>query len=152
MNGSGSLSNNRVGDNDDFNKDCNTKKVRFKDGEDVSSENMVVDMAPVSGVSWKDKLLGRESTGSLASPTISINSLDVDLKFEYGDILRSTLNKILAINFSERFKRILVKDMETTIIVKLLGCNIGYGVLYNQNSSLWKPSQTFQLMDVEMAI
>ncbi|MBA0855214.1 hypothetical protein Goshw_010730, partial [Gossypium schwendimanii] len=90
-----------------------------------------------------------ESTGSSASPTISVDSPDVDLKFEDGDILKSTLNKILAIDFSERFKRILVNDMETIVIFKLLGCNIGYGVLYNQISSLWKPSQTFRLMDVE---
>ncbi|MBA0555824.1 hypothetical protein Golob_025979, partial [Gossypium lobatum] len=89
-----------------------------------------------SRVSWKDKLLGRENTGSSASPTISVDSPDVDLKFENGDILRSTLNKILAIDFSERFKRILVKDMETIVIFKLLACNIGYGVLYNQISSL----------------
>ncbi|MFQ6628620.1 hypothetical protein Gotur_008315, partial [Gossypium turneri] len=52
---------------------------------------------------------------------ISVDSPDVDLKFEDGDILRSTLNKILAIDFSERFKRILVKDMVTTVVFKLLG-------------------------------
>ncbi|MBA0757762.1 hypothetical protein Gotri_020829 [Gossypium trilobum] len=39
--------------------------------------------------------------------------------------------------------------METTIVVKFFGCNIGYGVLYNRISSLWRPSQPFHLMDVE---
>ncbi|MBA0612787.1 hypothetical protein Godav_013347, partial [Gossypium davidsonii] len=72
-----------------------------------------------------------ESTGSSASPTISVDSPDVDLKFEDGDILRSTLNKILAIDFSERFKRILVKDMETTVVFKLLGNDDGKGKASN---------------------
>ncbi|KAG8480634.1 hypothetical protein CXB51_025228 [Gossypium anomalum] len=39
--------------------------------------------------------------------------------------------------------------METTVVVKLLGRNIGYGVLHNRISSLWKPSQPFRLMDIE---
>ncbi|KAG8491469.1 hypothetical protein CXB51_014675 [Gossypium anomalum] len=39
--------------------------------------------------------------------------------------------------------------MENTVVVKLLGRNIGYAVLHNHISSLWRPSQPFHLMDVE---
>ncbi|KAK5839337.1 hypothetical protein PVK06_008115 [Gossypium arboreum] len=43
----------------------------------------------------------------------------------------------------------MVKDMEITVVVKLLGRNIGYGVLHNQIYNLLRPSQPFRLMDVE---
>ncbi|KAH1097490.1 hypothetical protein J1N35_014411 [Gossypium stocksii] len=39
--------------------------------------------------------------------------------------------------------------METTVVVKLLGWNIGYGVLHKRILSLWEPSQSFCLMGIE---
>ncbi|MBA0741775.1 hypothetical protein Gogos_014903 [Gossypium gossypioides] len=39
--------------------------------------------------------------------------------------------RILTIGFSERIQKLLVKDMDSTVVVKLLGCNIGLsGFLY----------------------
>ncbi|KAH1075321.1 hypothetical protein J1N35_027649 [Gossypium stocksii] len=38
--------------------------------------------------------------------------------------------------------------MELTVMVKLLGRNIGYGALLNRIVSLWKLAQPFRLMDV----
>lgn len=134
---------------DGSNEDRNTKKARFKDVGENAAENMVVDTAPVSKISWKDKLWERKGTGSLDCSMISDGSTDVDLKFEEGDILRSIIDGIPTIDFSKRIKKVLVKDMETTAIVKLLGRNIGYGVLFNQITSHWKPSQPFRLMDME---
>ncbi|MBA0664973.1 hypothetical protein Goklo_004901 [Gossypium klotzschianum] len=80
---------------------------------------MVVYMAPMSGISWKDKLLRGRGTRSLDSSMISDDFIDVDLEFEEGDILRSIFNGIPTIDFSERIKKVLVKD-----IVKIFGCNI----------------------------
>ncbi|MBA0579081.1 hypothetical protein Gorai_021347 [Gossypium raimondii] len=109
-----------MGDADGSNVDRNTKKVRFKDIGDDSAENMVVDMALASKISWKDKLLGRKNTRSLASSKISDGATDVDLNFEDGDILKSTINGILTIDFSKRIKKILVKDIETTNVKQVL--------------------------------
>ncbi|KAH1040164.1 hypothetical protein J1N35_041907 [Gossypium stocksii] len=39
--------------------------------------------------------------------------------------------------------------MENTVVVKLLGWNIGYGALHTRILSLWKPFQPFRLMDIE---
>ncbi|MBA0636216.1 hypothetical protein Godav_021902 [Gossypium davidsonii] len=39
--------------------------------------------------------------------------------------------------------------MATTVVVKLLGRNIGYNTFQNKNFNLWKPPKPFQLMDVE---
>ncbi|PPS18362.1 hypothetical protein GOBAR_AA02222 [Gossypium barbadense] len=102
-----------MGDADGFNMDRNTKKVKFKDVGDDSAENMVVDTALASEISWKDKMLGAQNTESLASSVISDGATDMDLKFEDGDTLRSTINSILTIDFFEQIKKILVKDMET---------------------------------------
>ncbi|KAK5784637.1 hypothetical protein PVK06_039163 [Gossypium arboreum] len=38
--------------------------------------------------------------------------------------------------------------MELTVVVKSFGHNIGYGALFNRITSLWKPVQSFCLIDV----
>ncbi|MBA0804639.1 hypothetical protein Gohar_004211 [Gossypium harknessii] len=142
MNGAESLFDDRIGEGEDFTVDCNTKKVRFKDGSDDSLANMVVDSSLISGFSWKDKLLGGAISNSLNG------AANLNLEFEDGDIRRSNLNGIPAIDFSDHINKILIKGMELTVVVKLLGRNIGYGDLYNHITSLWKPTQSFHLMDV----
>ncbi|KAK5835621.1 hypothetical protein PVK06_011315 [Gossypium arboreum] len=66
MNDFGSLTGNCLKDNDGSNEDCNTQKVRFKEVDGNLIENMVVDVASVSGASWKINCLGG-SSGSLVS-------------------------------------------------------------------------------------
>lgn len=39
--------------------------------------------------------------------------------------------------------------MEHTVVIKLLGWNIGYAALQNKTFLLWKPAQAFRLMDIE---
>ncbi|PPS19290.1 hypothetical protein GOBAR_AA01277 [Gossypium barbadense] len=137
-----SLSDVRTSVGDDSLTDCTTKKVCFKDGSDDSVTNMLVDSSPVNGVSWKDKLLHGATSNTFDGDA------NLDLEFVDGDIRRSNLNGIPAIDFSERINKILIKGMELTVVVKLLGRNIGYGALLNRITSLWKPAQPFRLMDV----
>ncbi|MBA0833782.1 hypothetical protein Goarm_006204, partial [Gossypium armourianum] len=112
MNGAESLSDDRIGEREDFTADCNTKKVRFKDGSDDSLANMVVNSSPISGFSWKDKLLGGSISNSLNG------AANLNLEFEDGDIRRSNLNGIPAIEFSDHINKILIKGMELTVVVK----------------------------------
>ncbi|MBA0742604.1 hypothetical protein Gogos_015644 [Gossypium gossypioides] len=80
----------------------------------------------------------------------AVEDMVVDLSLKaVGNILRSNVNGIPTIDFSDRIKKWLVKDMATTVVVKLLGRNISYRVLRSRISNLWRPSQPFQLMDVE---
>ncbi|KAG8482418.1 hypothetical protein CXB51_024080 [Gossypium anomalum] len=72
---------------------------------------------------------------------------DIDLLEE--DIVRTSVNGIPAIGFSNRVNQLLIKDMELTVVIKLLGRKIGYATLQNKIHSLWKPSQPFRLMDIE---
>ncbi|MBA0763329.1 hypothetical protein Gotri_012788 [Gossypium trilobum] len=130
MSGAESLSDDRIGEGEDSTADRNTKKVWFKDGSDDSLANMVVHSSPVSGVSWKDKLFGGSVSNSLDG------AANLDLEFEDGDIRRSNLNGIPAIDFSDRITKILIKGIEFTMVVKLLGRNISYGALYNRITSL----------------
>ncbi|MBA0580665.1 hypothetical protein Gorai_022874 [Gossypium raimondii] len=76
--------------------------------------------------SWKDYLVG---TGFQAEGKAAIAyNFDDDGDFEllYADVVRSSVNGIPSINFSERVNQILIKDMAYTVVIKLLGRNIGY--------------------------
>ncbi|MBA0662433.1 hypothetical protein Goklo_006556 [Gossypium klotzschianum] len=140
---------NEGGGGDCVNDDRNTKKVRLKKtGEDLDV-NIAIDLTPTSGSSWKEMLL---KGGSFESMTIFSGSdiLDIeDFEFTERDVVKSNVNGIPTINFSERIRHLLVKDVDTTMVVKLLGRNIGYSTLLNRISNIWKPSQLFHLIDVE---
>ncbi|MBA0829566.1 hypothetical protein Goarm_014163 [Gossypium armourianum] len=113
-------------------RDRNTKKVRFK-GLGFDSENdMVVDSILMPEISWRDKVLGRGPPNS---------GRDEDFELLDGDVVRTMVNGILAISFSERVQQILIRDLVTTVVVKLLGRNLSYIILQNRIHSLWKPSQ-----------
>ncbi|MBA0626805.1 hypothetical protein Godav_004406 [Gossypium davidsonii] len=140
---------NEGGGGDCVNDDRNTKKVRLKKtGEDLDV-NIAIGLTPTSGSSWKEMLL---KGGSFESMTIFSGSdiLDIeDFEFTERDVVKSNVNGIPTINFSERIRHLLVKDVDTTMVVKLLGRNIGYSTLLNRISNIWKPSQLFHLIDVE---
>ncbi|MBA0644296.1 hypothetical protein Goklo_028477 [Gossypium klotzschianum] len=88
----------------------------------------------------RDKVLGKGSSGSIS---------EEEIEFQEGDITRTTVNEISGINFSKKIKQILVRDMATTVVVKLLGNNLAYYIIHNRIFSLYKPSHLFHLMDVE---
>ncbi|KAE8654014.1 hypothetical protein F3Y22_tig00117056pilonHSYRG00680 [Hibiscus syriacus] len=55
-----------------------------------------------------------------------------------------------AVNGSpSRAYRLMEASMERTVVLKLLGKNIGLNALSNKTFTLWKPSQPFNLMDLE---
>ncbi|KAK5841955.1 hypothetical protein PVK06_004281 [Gossypium arboreum] len=130
--------------------DPNTKKIRFKEDNNWEITDMLVETRASSSISWEDKLLGT-NPGDLNKVGVVFSgfSVDVDLEILEGDIHRSMVNGIHAIDFSERIQQILYKEMEQTVVIKLLGRNTGYGALNNRISNLWNPSMPFHLMDIE---
>ncbi|MBA0584325.1 hypothetical protein Gorai_015142 [Gossypium raimondii] len=68
-------------------------------GDEVS--NMAVDQVLDLNVSWRDKVLGIGSGYSEKELGV-MGSEDKDLDFLEGDVMKSTLNGILSINFSNR--------------------------------------------------
>lgn len=128
----------------------NTKKIRFKEDNNGKITDMLVETRASSSISWEDKLLGTNPGDLNTVGVVSFGfSVDVDLEILEGDIHRSMVNGIPAIDFSERIQQILYKEMEQTVVIKLLGRNIGYGALNNRISNLWNPSMPFHLMDIE---
>ncbi|KAG8473178.1 hypothetical protein CXB51_035109 [Gossypium anomalum] len=75
--------------------------------------------------------------------------MDKDFILLDDDIIRTNVNRIPTIEFSDCVKEILYKEIEMTIVLKLLGRNIIYNVLFNRITSLWRPIQPFQLMDIK---
>lgn len=90
-----------------------TKKVRFKD-KGMDNVNMSIDPELIPTISWKDMLLGN----FVDSTKDSGDSAGVAFDF-VGDFTKSLINGIPAISFSDRVQNFLLKDMETTVVVKL---------------------------------
>ncbi|MFQ6635257.1 hypothetical protein Gotur_012197 [Gossypium turneri] len=109
--------------------DQNTKNVRFNEGFDGKAAAMAVDSNPTPNLSWKDKLLG-----------------ETEEQLFLAWIVMSPTREV-KVNLSH-IKEILFKEMELTIILKLLGRSIGYNAFHNRILSLWKPAKPFHLMDI----
>ncbi|MBA0723048.1 hypothetical protein Golax_003665 [Gossypium laxum] len=100
-------------------------------------------------VSWKQMLLGQGDYNQEERFRSASNDSAENFDFLEGDVKKTMVNGIPAIEFSERIQQILFKDMETTVVLKLLGRNISYTALFNRISSLWRPTKPFHLMDIE---
>ncbi|MBA0783742.1 hypothetical protein Gotri_001402 [Gossypium trilobum] len=68
---------------------------------------MAMDSFPTLEKSWMNKVLGQ---GAFRSGN------DEDFEFKEGDFVRTTVNGIPTISFSERVQQILVRDMVTTVV------------------------------------
>ncbi|KAK5818965.1 hypothetical protein PVK06_023919 [Gossypium arboreum] len=79
--------------------------------------------------------------------TVPTEGNDNDLEFLEGDVNTTTIDGVPAITFSDCLKNLLLREMEFTVIVKLLGLNNGYNALHNHILSLWKPINSFRIMD-----
>ncbi|MBA0771648.1 hypothetical protein Gotri_007137 [Gossypium trilobum] len=126
------------GEGDNLPGNPSTKKVCFKYSESNPDVEMVVDLTLAPTLSWKDLVLGK---GPIKSKGMS------EVGFANGKF--SLLEGIPAIEFSDRVHKLLVKDMSTSVALKLLGRNIDFAALQNKVYGLWRPSQPFQLMDIE---
>ncbi|MBA0643949.1 hypothetical protein Goklo_028191 [Gossypium klotzschianum] len=78
-------------------------------------------------LSWKNMVLGKGFTEAKESSTV--HSTNGDFSLLKGDVKKSVINGILAIDFSNRIQKLL---MSTSVILKLLGMNIGVVALQNK--------------------
>lgn len=111
-------------------EDLISKKVRFREDKEDAKVGADPVMIATAKVSWKDKLIG--SSNSLGN---GIEEKD-DFEILDGDIQRSVVDGTPSIEFSERINQILIPDMENTVVLKLLGRNIGFIALQNKIYSL----------------
>ncbi|KAK8363579.1 hypothetical protein V6Z11_A03G174200 [Gossypium hirsutum] len=118
--------------NPSFSENRSTKEVHFKDHNTNEGIDMVVDDEPKSTLSWKDRLLGNLASGSKELGTQIRFGDDDEIELMDKDITRSMVNAIPTIDFSERVNQFLIKNMATTVVLKLLGQSIGYNALQSQ--------------------
>ncbi|KAK5811980.1 hypothetical protein PVK06_027374 [Gossypium arboreum] len=85
---------------------------------------MAVDSNQQPMMSFKDKLLGV----GLSYPDGYPIRNECDLVLQDGDVNMSMVNGIPTITFLDRIKDILFKEIESTVILKLLERNIGYNI------------------------
>ncbi|PPD69875.1 hypothetical protein GOBAR_DD33245 [Gossypium barbadense] len=82
--------------------------------------------------SWKDYLVGTDFQAE-GKAAIAYNfDDDGDFELLYADVVRSSINDIPSINFSERVNQILIKDMAYTVKIRYPimidnGVNVMYG-------------------------
>ncbi|MBA0709189.1 hypothetical protein Golax_024242 [Gossypium laxum] len=105
--------------------------MRFKDNSVEGDTIMAVDPDSQPTMSWKGKLLGGHAIVSDLDRSVPSAGSDNDFEFLEGDMNTIIIDGVHAITFSDRIKDILFREMELTVIVKLLGRNIGYNALHN---------------------
>ncbi|MBA0634753.1 hypothetical protein Godav_024422 [Gossypium davidsonii] len=121
-----------------------SKKVRFRDKEEETSNSMMIDLSSVQPTSWRDKLVGHSAEdvfiGSKEKEAIDILEEDIQKTFANG---------VPSIIFSDQIHQIIIKGMDNTVILKLLGRNIGFSILQNKIYNMWRPSVPLYIMDIE---
>lgn len=129
-------------------EDWAIEKVCNKDLDSDPVEPIIEKGALEPTMSWKNKLISYSKEPERAIAPIRLDS-ESDFEIHKGDVNRSEINGVLYIDFSERIKNLLVKDIALTVIVKLLSRNIWFMTLQNRISNLWRPSMPVHLMDIE---
>ncbi|KAG8488375.1 hypothetical protein CXB51_016356 [Gossypium anomalum] len=128
--------------------DRNTKKVRFKEYLVEENTTMARDSDSQPVMSWKDKLLGGQTIESTLDCSVPIAGNENDFELLKGDVNTTIIDGVPVVTFSNHIKDILFREMELTVIVKLLGHNIGYNAMHNSIIFLWKPVNPIRLMDI----
>ncbi|MBA0692951.1 hypothetical protein Goari_010471 [Gossypium aridum] len=75
--------------------------------EDGGDDSSVGDRNTKKGASWRDKVLGIGTDDSRG---------EEGFEFLEGDIVKSSVNGILAISFSDRIQQILVRNMASIVV------------------------------------
>ncbi|KAK8600618.1 hypothetical protein V6N12_050471 [Hibiscus sabdariffa] len=139
--------------------DRNSKKPRRRD-DDPPDEGGTVTLnlnPPLTSIptvskdaqqfaSYKDSLMG-ESNGDSMKGDETFE--DDDIEILEGDVVRTIVDGMISIQFSERVQSLAEKSFDRTIVLNLLVRRIGYATLKNKVTDLWKPKAGFKLMDIE---
>ncbi|KAK9026610.1 hypothetical protein V6N11_039445 [Hibiscus sabdariffa] len=74
---------------------------------------------------------------------------DDDTEIYEEDVIRSLVDGVISIDFSDHIQPLTEKSLDQTLVMKLLGRRIGYSTLCTKIHELWKPQQRIRLMDIE---
>ncbi|KAK9046473.1 hypothetical protein V6N11_052360 [Hibiscus sabdariffa] len=96
--------------------------------------------------SCKDMLMGESNEDPMMD---NKPDDDEDIEILEGDVVRTIVDGLISIQFSQRIQTLAEKSLDRTIVLKLLGRNIGYSTLKNKIQDMWKPKREIKLMDIE---
>ncbi|CAN1841145.1 hypothetical protein LINPERHAP1_LOCUS36369 [Linum perenne] len=98
--------------------------------------------APHPRISYSNALTGISSSDQGSSqPWICVGE---------NDIVTETSNGVRALRLSPSFKEKLCKPWVNTVVIRLIGKNIGYSFLCNRLKTMWKPAGTMHVIDVDL--
>ncbi|KAK8979212.1 hypothetical protein V6N11_009420 [Hibiscus sabdariffa] len=101
----------------------------------------VTDSQPA--ISYKDLLMG-ELPGDDMKEDEPFD--DEDIEILEGDVIRTMVDGLIPIQFSELVQSLVEKSLDRTIV---LSSSIGYATLKNKIHDFWKPKREIKLMDIE---
>ncbi|XP_052287236.1 uncharacterized protein LOC127898791 [Citrus sinensis] len=107
-----------------------TKKARFRDEENGSETT--------KQVSYKETLVNSSQTMENG-----FGGGVVDWDFEEGDVVERNDGTLPSISFSDRVHAKLSEPWKHSVVVKLLGRNIGYKTLCTRLHALWRTTMTY---------
>ncbi|KAK8996021.1 hypothetical protein V6N11_076271 [Hibiscus sabdariffa] len=84
-------------------------------------------------VSYKDSLMAIEPSQNPAADTFEI---DDEVLLAVGDFTRFNVDGLISIIFSERIQALAAKSLDLTVVIKLLGRQIGYNTLHTSAKSI----------------
>ncbi|KAH1091413.1 hypothetical protein J1N35_018670 [Gossypium stocksii] len=108
-------------------EDLITKKVRFKESEVITDDGLA---AEDYNSRKKDMLLGKDT--SALHDTNGGHFLVDNFSFSEGDVKKSIVDGVPSIEFSERVYQLLENEMSTSVVLKMLGRNLGIKILHNR--------------------
>ncbi|KAK8491244.1 hypothetical protein V6N12_035188 [Hibiscus sabdariffa] len=89
--------------------------------------------ASPSPPSYKDTLMASESHQPVTADIFD----DDEVVLLEGDVTRSDVDGLISIQFSKRVQALAMKNLELTVVIKLLGRRIGYNTLRSRLCDLW---------------
>ncbi|KAI9111336.1 hypothetical protein K1719_017026 [Acacia pycnantha] len=127
-----------------------TKKVRNRpddvgdsgEGERGGSDTIMREQAGRGEISYRNKLLNLDNKGATTQSMKDVVVTD-------DDFLIGKDGEIPSVEFSQGVRDVLVKGMERTLVIKLLGRSINYGDLLNRTGAMWQLKGSYQLVDME---
>ncbi|KAK9200018.1 hypothetical protein WN944_015213 [Citrus x changshan-huyou] len=112
-----------------------TKKAQMWEGVDEDNP---------PPVTYKETLVG-----PLQFQEPGFGGSEEDWEFEEGDVIENCERVMPSITFLARIQEKLIQPWKNSVVVKLLGRNIGYKPLCARLASMWKPSMGFSVIDLE---
>ncbi|KAH1074451.1 hypothetical protein J1N35_026779 [Gossypium stocksii] len=111
---------------------------------------MVVESSPMPSLSWKDILVGKDTF--VQNNTNDGHFFVDNFSLTEQGVKKSFVDDVPSIDFSERVYPLLENEMSTSVVLKMLGWNLGITSLHNRLYGIWRPFKPFQLMDKRMVI